>query len=133
MNPRDAFRDELIGINRLHRIIRRSTSYGPPLPDGVLDDDGVDRGIVFVAIQAHIKRQFEFVQTQWVNDGIFRGAPGEKDPIVGPNDGTGVFTIPRQPVRRRIAGLPRFVINRGGEYCFMPGLRALAWLAELDM
>jgi Dyp-type peroxidase family len=131
-NPRDAFRDELIGINRLHRIIRRSTSYGPPLPDGVLDDDGADRGIVFVAIQAHIKRQFEFVQTQWVNDGIFRGAPGEKDPIVGPNDGTGVFTIPRQPVRRRIRGLPRFVINRGGEYCFMPGLRALAWLAELD-
>jgi Dyp-type peroxidase family len=132
VNPRDAFRDELIGINRLHRIIRRSTSYGPPLPDGVLDDDGVDRGIVFVAIQAQIRRQFEFVQTQWVNDGIFRGAPGEKDPIVGPNDGTGAFSIPRQPVRRRIGGLPRFVINRGGEYCFMPGLRALAWLAELD-
>jgi len=131
-NPRDAFKDELIGINRLHRMIRRSTTYGPPLPEGVLEDDGADRGIVFVAVGAHLKRQFEFVQTQWVNDGIFRGAPGEKDPIVGPNDGTGAFTIPRQPVRRRIGGLPRFVINRGGEYCFTPGLRALAWLAELD-
>jgi len=64
--------------------------------------------------------------------GIFRGTPGEKDPIVGPNDGTGTFTIPRQPVRRRIGGLPLFVVNRGGEYCFTPGLRALAWLAELD-
>jgi hypothetical protein len=87
---------------------------------------------MFVAIGAHLKRQFEFVQTQWVNDGIFQGTPGEKDPIVGPNDGTGAFTIPRQPIRRRVAGLPRFVINRGGEYCFMPGMHALAWLAELD-
>jgi Dyp-type peroxidase family len=131
-NPRDAFRDELIGINRLHRLIRRSTSYGPPLSEGILEDDGADRGIVFVAVGAHLKRQFEFVQTQWVNDGTFRGAPDEKDPIVGPNDGTGAFTIPRRPVRRRIAGLPRFVVNRGGEYCFTPGLRALAWLAALN-
>jgi Dyp-type peroxidase family len=131
-NPRDAFQDELIGVNRLHRMIRRSTTYGPPLPEGVLEDDGADRGLVFVAIGAHLKRQFEFVQTQWVNDGVFRGAPGEKDPIVGPNDGTGGFTIPRQPVRRRIVGLPQFVINRGGEYCFTPGMRALRWLAELD-
>ena len=29
-------------------------------------------------------------------------------------------------------GLPAFVVNRGGEYCFMPGLSALRWLAELD-
>jgi len=28
--------------------------------------------------------------------------------------------------------LPRFVSVRGGEYCFMPGLRALRWLARLD-
>jgi hypothetical protein len=26
----------------------------------------------------------------------------------------------------------QFVVNRGGEYCFMPGLRALPRLAELD-
>jgi hypothetical protein len=35
-------------------------------------------------------------------------------------------------VRRRVLGLPRFVITRGGEYCFLPGLRALRWLADLD-
>jgi len=132
VNPRDAFRNELIGVNRLHRMIRRSTTYGPALQEGVLEDDGADRGIIFVAVGAHLKRQFEFVQTQWVNDGTFRGAPDEKDPIVGRNDGTGAFTIPRQPVRRRIGGLPRFVVNRGGEYCFTPGLRALGWLADLD-
>ena len=75
-------------------MIRRGTSYGPMLPEGVLEDDGADRGIVFVFAGAHLGRQFEFVKTQWLNDGIFIGAPLEKDPLVGPNDGTGTFTVP---------------------------------------
>ena len=132
MNPRDAFKDEENVDVRLHRMIRRGTSYGPMLPEGILEDDGADRGIAFVFIGAHLKRQFEFAKTQWVNDGIFIGAPQEKDPLVGPNDGTGTFTIPQQPIRRRLHGLPSFVVNRGGEYFFVPGLRALRWLADLD-
>ena len=63
---------------RLHRMIRRGTSYGPLLPEGVLEDDGEDRGIIFVFAGAHLKRQFEFVKTQWLNDGIFIGAPGRE-------------------------------------------------------
>ena len=117
---------------RLHRMIRRGTSYGPMLPEGVLEDDGADRGIIFVFAGAHPKRQFEFVKTQWLNDGIFIGAPAEKDPLVGPNDGSGKFTIPQRPVRRRLQNVPPFVVTRGGEYCFVPGLRALRWLAELE-
>jgi hypothetical protein len=31
-----------------------------------------------------------------------------------------------------LRGLPQFVLTRGGEYCFMPSLRALRWLAELE-
>jgi hypothetical protein len=27
--------------------------------------------------------------------------------------------------------VPPFVVTRGGEYCFAPGLRALRWLSEL--
>lgn len=127
-NPRDA---SVAGAVRLHRMIRRGTSYGPLLPQAVLEDDGVDRGIMFVFIGAHLKRQFEFVQSEWVNDGVFIGAAAEKDPMSGANDGTGVFTLPRRPVRRRMQGLPRFVVTRGGEYCFIPGLRALRWLADL--
>ena len=98
------------------------------LPEGVLEDDGEDRGIIFVFAGAHLKRQFEFVKTQWLNDGIFIGAPAEKDPLVGPNDGSSSFTIPQRPIRRRLQGLPPFVVTRGGEYCFAPGLRALRWL-----
>ena len=131
-NPRDAFKDELIVVNRLHRMIRRGTSYGPPLPEGVLQDDGAERGIVFIFVGAHLKRQFEFVQTQWVNSGVFFGEPAEKDPLVGSNDGSGTFTIPRSPVRRRLHGLQRFTVTRGGEYCFVPSLSALRWLSELN-
>ncbi|TCO22342.1 Dyp-type peroxidase family [Kribbella steppae] len=131
-NPRDALDHEGSVNVRLHRMIRRGTSYGPMLPEGELEDDGVDRGIIFVFAGAHLKRQYEFVKTQWLNDGIFIGAPVEKDPLVGPNDGSGAFTIPRKPIRRRLQELPSFVVTRGGEYCFAPGLRAMRWLAELD-
>jgi deferrochelatase/peroxidase EfeB len=130
-NPRDALDSEGSVDVRLHRMIRRGTSYGPILPEGVLEDDGADRGIVFVFAGSHLKRQFEFVKTQWLNDGIFIGAPQEQDPLVGRPAGNGVFTIPKQPIRRRLQQMPPFVVTRGGEYCFAPGLRGLRWLAEL--
>jgi Dyp-type peroxidase family len=79
-NPRDA---EIAGVARIHRMIRRGTAYGPLLPEGVLEDDGVDRGLMFAFVGAHIRRQFEFVQSQWINDGIFFGSNQDKDPIVG--------------------------------------------------
>ena len=112
-------------------MIRRGTAYGPPLPEGSLEDDGADRGLMFAFVGAHLGRQFEFVQSEWVNSGSFIAARDAKDPLVGSSDGAGEFAIPRRPVRRRLQGLPRFVVVRGGEYCFMPGLRALRWLAEL--
>jgi Dyp-type peroxidase family len=131
-NPRDAMDQDGSVDVRLHRMIRRGTSYGPALPPGVLEDDGADRGIIFVFAGAHLKRQFEFVKTQWLNDGIFIGAPLERDPLVGPNDESSGFTIPQRPIRRKLQNLPPFVVTRGGEYCFAPGLRAMQWLAELD-
>lgn len=131
-NPRDALDQEGSVDVRLHRMIRRGTSYGPALPEGVLEDDGAERGIMFVFAGAHLKRQFEFVKTQWLNDGIFIGAPLESDPLVGPRDGAGTFTIPHRPIRRRLADLPPFVVTRGGEYCFAPSLSALRWIADLE-
>jgi hypothetical protein len=81
---------------------------------------------------AHLKRQFEFVKTQWLNDGIFIGVPQESDPLVGASREPTTFTIPRSPIRRRLHELPPFVVTRGGEYCFAPGLRALKWLGNLE-
>ncbi|WP_432077104.1 Dyp-type peroxidase [Streptomyces wuyuanensis] len=127
MNARDS---RINGDVRLHRMIRRGTNYGPSLPSGVTEDDGADRGLMFAFVGAHLGRQFEFVQREWVNDGSFIGTD-EKDPLVGANE-EGRFTIPNRPIRRRLKALPSFVVNRGGEYCFAPGLQALRWLAELD-
>jgi Dyp-type peroxidase family len=126
-NPRDS---AIAGVARLHRMIRRGTAYGPILPEGVMEDDGADRGLMFAFVGAYPGRQFEFVQSQWIDDGVFIGAAGDKDPILGSSDIN--FTLPRRPVRKRLQGIPRFVVTRGGEYCFMPGLRALRWLADLE-
>jgi Dyp-type peroxidase family len=128
-NPRDA---QIAGVARIHRMIRRGTAYGPLLPDGEVRDDGQDRGIMFAFVGAHLGRQFEFVQSEWINDGIFFGGGRDKDPLFGSNGGGGNLTVPRKPVRRRLQGIPNFVVTRGGEYCFMPSLSALRWLSELD-
>ncbi|MEU3858923.1 Dyp-type peroxidase [Streptomyces sp. NPDC028722] len=127
-NPRDA---SVAGAVRLHRMIRRGAVYGPPLPEGALADDGTDRGLMFAFIGAHPGRQFEFVQSEWMNDGVFFGSSDMRDPVVGSADGEFAFTIPRRPLRRRLAPLPRFVVTRGGEYCFLPSLSALRWLGDL--
>jgi Dyp-type peroxidase family len=127
-NPRDA---QIAGMARIHRMIRRGTAYGPLLPEGVMEDDGADRGLMFAFVGAHLGRQFEFVQSEWINDGVFFGAGDDKDPITGSNSEGSGFTVPRKPVRKRLHGIPQFVVTRGGEYCFMPGLRALQWLSAL--
>ncbi|MEU2931002.1 Dyp-type peroxidase [Streptomyces sp. NPDC007251] len=131
MNPRDALADTLVDV-KLHRALRRGTPYGPMLPEGQTQDDGAERGIVFIFMGTDLVRQFEFLKSQWANDGDFVGLGSEKDPIVGSNDGTGTFTIPKRPIRRRLQRLPRFAVTKGGEYLFLPGIRALKWIAEPD-
>jgi Dyp-type peroxidase family len=128
-NPRDA---KIAGMARIHRMIRRGTAYGPLLPEGVLEDDGADRGLIFAFVGAHLGRQFEFVQSEWINDGIFIGAGKDKDPVVGSIGDGREFSIPRKPLRKRLQGIPNFVVTRGGEYGFMPSLSALRWLADLQ-
>src|SRR5215471_7116042 len=107
------------GIVRLHRMIRRGTAFGPPLPEGVLEDDGADRGLMFAFVGAHLGRQFEFVQSEWINSGAFIVAGDAKDPSSRTSDEAGSFSIPRRTIAKRLHGLPRFVVVRGGEYCFM--------------
>ena len=127
-NPRDS---AVSGVPRIHRMIRRGTAYGPPLADGVLEDDGVDRGLMFAFVGADLVRQFEFVQKEWINKSDFFGGTDERDPVVG-NNRDATFNIPKRPLRRQLKGINSFVITRGGEYAFMPSLSALRWLASLS-
>ena len=129
INPRDALRDSIVDT-RLHRIFRRGATYGPMLPAGALDDDGVARGTVIAFANANPGRQFEFVQSQWVNDGDFISAGHDKDPLAGNHVEDSQYTFPARPARRRLAGLPSFVVTKGGEHAFLPGIGGLRWLAS---
>ncbi|SNY77346.1 Dyp-type peroxidase family [Nocardia amikacinitolerans] len=122
MNPRDT----AVNVRR-RRLIRRGATYGPHLPDGV-SDDGAERGIAAFVLCASLVRQFEFAQNVWVNDKTFRELGNERDPIIGNQDGTLEYKIPKRPIRRTIKGLPAFTTLRGGAYFFLPGLRALRYL-----
>ncbi len=125
MNPRDT----AANMNR-RRIIRRGATYGPALSEGV-PDDGVERGLAAFVICASLIRQFEFAQNVWVNDKNFHELGNERDPFIGHQDGTLEFKIPKRPIRKTIKGLPAFTTVRGGAYFFLPGLKALGFLAGL--
>ena len=94
-------------------------------------EDGEERGIAAFVICASLIRQFEFAQNVWVNDRNFHELGNERDPIIGNQDGTLEFKIPKRPIRKKITGLPAFTTVRGGAYFFLPGLKALRYLATL--
>jgi Dyp-type peroxidase family len=131
-NPRDDLEhnpeQSLQTVSR-HRILRRGAPYGQRLAEGIEKDDGRDRGLLFICLNADIRRQFEFVQQTWLNNPKFFGLPNDRDPLVG--EGGANMTIQASPVRRRISGLPRFVTMRGGQYFFLPSISALRYLCEL--
>jgi Dyp-type peroxidase family len=132
MNPRDTEMALLADV-RLHRIIRRSTTFGAPYDPNALSerDDEVPRGLFFIFISAKAMATLEFLQREWVNDGNFMSLDDERDPNVGLQEDGATFTIPREPVRRRIHGIETFNVLRGGEYFFVPSLSALRWIANL--
>lgn len=128
--PPDDAKTSLKVVNR-HRLLRRGRPYN--------DDHGQEKGLMFMAINADISRQFEFVQQTWINSPKFGGLQDNKDPVLsdpqlldvaegGPTQS--VMTIPDQPLRQRLHGLKRFVVVKGGGYFFMPGIRALHYLSE---
>ncbi|RPJ50090.1 MAG: Dyp-type peroxidase, partial [Acidobacteria bacterium] len=128
-NPRATPLKRATAVRR-HRLIRRGVEYGPLLKDGALEDDGVDRGLINLFIQADIERQFEFVQKEWMKGGEFIGLdPNEQDPINGVGGEGSQMLVPgaKQPF---LFDLPTFVKVKGGEYLFVPGLKALEGLIE---
>jgi deferrochelatase/peroxidase EfeB len=125
-NPRDALGWQG-SLSLRHRMIRRGVTYGPP-PEDPAVDDGIDRGLVFTCFVASIERQFETVQTAWINDGNVFGLGNDKDFLLGAEDPAGKMTVHGDPPRF-LAPQPGFTRVRGGEYLFQPGLAALRAIA----
>ncbi len=135
-NPRDTLGDdpqEALKLAKRHRLIRRGRSYGPRIANNLDLSDKRQRGLLFIAVNANIERQFEFVQQTWINGTSFSGLYNESDPVFGIPDGKkdGTMTIPLQPVRRKLHDLGGYVTVRGGAYFFLPSIRALRYLAAM--
>jgi Dyp-type peroxidase family len=126
-NPRDA-----LGwqgrLTQRHRIIRRGMRYGSALAAGSTVDDGGKRGLMFVAYQAALERQFEFIQSQWLGDGNALRLGTDRDPIAAPEGSPGEMVIQGSPPIF-LTGLPRFVTTVGGGYYLLPGMAGLRALA----
>lgn len=127
-NPRD-----IGGRNdvRRHRILRRGISYGGPLLPENSAGDGEKRGMLFVAANARIDLQFEVIQADWINSGEFLGQAGlDRCPLTGANAGTTADRFFEAGATAPVTGVPRFVYTKGGDYFFLPGIKALKGIAQ---
>jgi deferrochelatase/peroxidase EfeB len=139
-NPRDwhvaPTTQKAIEVSNKHRIIRRGRPYGPPVaasmdPEDILhtpsaEADRNERGVHFVCFMTDIERQFEMIQSAWLNDSTFAGLYAEVDPMLGtPLAAGGALTVQATPIRRRLLGLSRFVTVRGAAYLFVPSLETV--------
>ena len=131
-NPRDGLapdegsKQALLEAANSHRILRRGRKYGPASEEP-FQDDGIDRGLLFMCLNTDIGRQFEFVQQTWLLNTNFATLFDETDPLLGPK---GHMTVREKPLRRRVE-VDTFVQMVGGDYFFLPSLPALRYFAQL--
>ncbi len=89
--------------------------------------------MIFMALNASLSRQFEFVQQQWIQYGNDARLGNDKDPLLGNHGGKGRFVVqgdtsPTNPPYI-CSNLPDFVELRGGDYFFVPSITALGMIA----
>ena len=105
--------------------------------DIIKSDKSGTRGLHFICINTNLTLQFEFVQNFWVNNPKFSGLYDERDAVIGnhsnPQDAknTGTFSVEADPIRKRYTDVPEFVTVKGGAYFFLPGIKALNFLASI--
>ncbi|MFH8774768.1 Dyp-type peroxidase [Streptomyces sp. NPDC017958] len=145
--PRDGLVDggELVDekFMDLRRIIRRGIPYGAPFDPANEDGGGPDesRGLLFVCYQADLRQQFEFIQTDWINDPNFphdrKPKPGP-DPMVSgmlPGVTTGEIAFESHSNingdrKTTILSFKPFVTTEGSVYAFSPSLTTLRGLSR---
>ena len=125
-NPRDSLgedRETQINIGKRHRILRIGRTYEKADRDGK-----VEKGLLFMCLNADIERQYEFIQQTWVSSNSFQGLVGEKDPMIGARAGGHRFSIPSWEKVTVLDNLQPFVTTKGGGYFFMPSRSAMRYL-----
>ena len=135
MNPRSSLEFGVKGafatpgaLSNRRRILRRGLPYGevkdPTKSDG-------NHGVIIMALNADISRQFEFIQQQWINFGNDFKLANDRDPLLG-NHGAnaeGRMIIEGSTATGRppffCSKIPTMVEIRGGDYFFMPSMTCL--------
>jgi Dyp-type peroxidase family len=127
-HPRDAAAG---GLN--HRVLRRGIPYGSPLiatdAGGLPEDDGRDRGLLFLAYQADVGRQFELVQ-RWLNDRSLPAPNTGQDAIAGQGEGPAHLVLRSSNMLPSAFDMHHYVSMTGGGYFFTPSLSAVRFLAD---
>ena len=160
--PRDTERGSFVNesATQTHRLLRRGIPFGKPMSSGCpvslkrlrsLFSDWMaslagtdtmggnkmsDRGLLFLAYQTSIERQFEFVTNFWVNNPDFSDSGNGHDPILGQSqDPTtrdrSIVLQAENPANNATVKLPKdWVIPTGGGYFFTPSIQGLKHLAK---
>ncbi len=132
------------GGQHLHRLVRRGIPYGPPYDPQ--NPDGIERGLTGFFINADLANQFEFLMADWINSSMpfvmAKKCPNGgntvnnvsgNDVLLGNNDpASSSFTLASPSgTNTVIKGFDRFIITRGGAYCYLPSITAIKYLANL--
>ena len=129
-HPRDALGTEAraaIRSAKLHRLIRRGRPYCQPREVG-----DPRKGLLFIACNADLERQFEFVLQRWLHNTRFADLESQADPIVGAGTAPRTFSAP-PGLARPVLSLASFTRTLGGGYFFLPGLKALEFIVDADI
>ncbi|HXC94502.1 MAG TPA: hypothetical protein VNU92_02320 [Edaphobacter sp.] len=131
VHPRDAFGFNGKLIDR-RRITRRGLPYGKAALENEPITDSDERGVIFIALNASLVRQFEFIQQQWINYGNDAHQGNDKDILMGNHGGKGRFVVQGDTNLANpplvCSHLPNFVELRGGDYFFLPSITALGMI-----
>ena len=92
----------------------------------------LNRGSLPLSVAPASSANSNYTETCGPMIGLFRTRQ-RRDPIIGSQDGTLDFKVPKRPIRKTIKGLPAFTTVRGGA-CFhsLPGIAACRYLAGLE-
>ncbi|MGW6918429.1 Dyp-type peroxidase [Kitasatospora sp. NPDC054939] len=118
------------------RIMRRGAPYGQPFDPAAEGPGGPDdpRGLLFVCYQADLARQFEFIQTAWIDEEDFppgrHPEPG-RDPMIGlPSTVDYESRAQDGTLKHTPLSFQQFVQTQGSVYCFAPSISTLRALGE---
>ncbi len=115
---------------KMHRIVRRGTSFGAPTPQ---EAGETGSGTLFLCFMADIDNQFNFIQKVWANSKDFVDRGVGSDPVIGnnkPESETYKWPAPWGTTNQQEADFTHHVKMIGGEYFFAPSMSFLKRIAD---